>query len=261
MDNQNLILSLNEAISSSNIRLGVLDFRKLQSLVGATPIQMSVKVFWGEDITVILPEYISCRLFLDEFFEKDLTKFIIEHLNSGMTFIDVGAHIGYFSLLSSVLVGNTGQVHSFEPTKDVFQILQKNCSNKENITMNSEAVFSKVERLVLNTYGLKWSAFNSLFVPRILGILSKVKCKRMEVQTTTLDQYCDDKHIQPDFIKIDAEKSELNILIGAEKTLKKDHPIISVESGDEENDAQIIDFMRALNYSYQKVLNSNLIFV
>src|SRR5258708_36598071 len=49
-------------------------------------------------------------------------------IKSGMTVIDVGANIGYFSALASGLVGNTGQVHAFEPIPQNVSRLRQNLS-------------------------------------------------------------------------------------------------------------------------------------
>ena len=50
------------------------------------------------------------------FFGEGLTRMLLSHLKPEMTFIDVGAQLGYFTLLASWLVGESGHVHSFEPT-------------------------------------------------------------------------------------------------------------------------------------------------
>jgi FkbM family methyltransferase len=51
-------------------------------------------------------------------------------LRPGMTFVDIGAHVGYFSLLAASLVGETGRVLAFEPSPDNFELLQANVRNR-----------------------------------------------------------------------------------------------------------------------------------
>ena len=51
-------------------------------------------------------------------------------LRSGMTFVDVGAHVGYFSLLAASIVGETGRVLAFEPSPENFELLQANVRNR-----------------------------------------------------------------------------------------------------------------------------------
>lgn len=259
MQNQDLIFLLDEAILDSKFK--PIDFRKLQNMIGNLPVKTIIKTFWKENIIVVLPEVVSCHIWLDGFFEKDLTKFILEHIKSDMVFIDIGAHIGYFSLLAAKLVGSNGYVYSFEPTKNTFQILQENCLNKKNIVLNNKAVFSKNGSIEINDYGTKWSAFNSIFEPRISKILSKIKAQKINVEIITLDQYCKNKNIKPNFIKIDAEKSEFKILIGAKKTIKKYHPIISCETDNENETKQLVDFMQNKNYTCDKIIDGNIIFM
>jgi FkbM family methyltransferase len=53
-----------------------------------------------------------------------------ELLRPGMTFVDIGAHVGYFSLLAAPLVGETGRVLAFEPHPENFELLQANVRNR-----------------------------------------------------------------------------------------------------------------------------------
>lgn len=55
------------------------------------------------------------------------------HLRAGDTFWDVGANIGWFSLLASKIVGSNGEVFSFEPAPDVFNLLSANTQGSNSI--------------------------------------------------------------------------------------------------------------------------------
>ena len=65
--------------------------------------------------------------------EIRLTKFLIKNLKTDETFIDIGAHVGFFSLLASKLIGKNGLVFSFEPTQKTFQLLKANTAFYKNI--------------------------------------------------------------------------------------------------------------------------------
>jgi len=56
------------------------------------------------------------KLYQYGFFEEGLTRAIIEKLRPGDTFVDIGAHVGYYTILASLLVGAEGHVVAFEPT-------------------------------------------------------------------------------------------------------------------------------------------------
>ncbi len=158
---------------------------------------------------------------------------ILEYLRPGMTFFDIGAHFGYFTLLGANIVREQGQVHSFEPTPSTYAVLMKNVENKKNIITNNKAVYSKQGSIIINDYGLRYSAFNSIFSPRLPGnIVSNLSVNQFKVESVTLDEYVEKNNLKPDFIKIDAESAEYEIIRGMEKTIEKYRPIITIEVGD-----------------------------
>jgi len=240
MDKANVYISLDKNVSLSKKT-------KIQKLIGS-PIRMlysqflisfnkkteiKAKTFWYEDMFVVIPENVSTSLYRYGFFEEGSTKMFLKCLQPGMTFLDIGAHFGYFTLLGSYLVGEKGQVHSFEPTPITFKILERNVLEKNNIFINNKAVFSIKTNININDYGIKYSAFNSLYRARLpKKILNKVTSKKYKIETLTIDEYIKNKNIRPDFIKIDAEGAEYETLLGMEKTIAEFHPIISIEVGD-----------------------------
>jgi FkbM family methyltransferase len=60
-----------------------------------------------------------------QIYESEIAQYLITTLKRGYTFLDIGAHIGYFSLLAAILVGDTGQVMAFEPEGSNFEHLQR----------------------------------------------------------------------------------------------------------------------------------------
>jgi hypothetical protein len=87
-------------------------------------------LFWGERMTVIMPEgFLYVRY---GYYEGYLTGAILRMIGRGVSFIDVGAHFGYFSLLASRLVGEEGRVHAFEPTPRTFEVHSRNLETISN---------------------------------------------------------------------------------------------------------------------------------
>lgn len=219
------------------------------------PIRIKTKTFWNEEMTILIPEVVSLSLYKYGFFEEGLTRMVLEYLKPSMIFFDIGAHFGYFTLLSSILVGNEGQIHSFEATPSTFDILKINVSNKHNIFLNNLAVFSERKIVLINDYGTKYSAFNSIYNSRLSqDIHQKSEIKKYEVESISIDDYVEQNGVIPNFIKIDAESSEYEILLGMEKTISKFHPMISVEVGDMDvkgvpTSKDLINFL--VNKSYQ----------
>jgi FkbM family methyltransferase len=231
----------------------------------ASPIKVNVTTFWGEKMIVVVPEAVSMIIYRYGFYEEGLSNIFLNYLKPGMTFFDVGAHFGYFSLLGSALVGAQGQVHSFEPTPSTFDILKKNTLRKENIKINNNALFSENRDLVLKDYGIKYSAFNSLFTSYKLNNNEIINTKITEhkVKGISIDDYVEKNSIVPNFIKIDAENSEYNILVGSKKTIEKYHPLITIEVGDKEvnknsNSRDLIDYLMNSNYLPYNYINGEI---
>lgn len=183
---------------------------------------------------IVIPEAVSISIYRYGYFEEGLTKMILKYLKPGMTFFDIGAHFGYFTLLASAIVGNEGQVHSFEPTPSTFNILRINASDKNNVLLNNCAVFSSRKTLSITDLGDRYSSSNSIYDPRLpQDILSRLKVKKYEIEAISVDNYLEINRIIPNFIKIDAESAEFEILRGMDKTIDNFRPIISIEIGDE----------------------------
>ncbi|MGB1815719.1 MAG: hypothetical protein ACPHJ3_10215, partial [Rubripirellula sp.] len=58
--------------------------------------KVSVPLFWGQEMSVVFPEFVSGRLGKFGYFEDDVTSMFIDCVEPGMTFYDVGSHYGYF---------------------------------------------------------------------------------------------------------------------------------------------------------------------
>ena len=268
MDNtelKNLTNSLNLAIKKNNAHLFTRVLRNPIKMLwsklleknclskGQTK-QMKATLFWGENMNVVFPEIVSCFLYRYRFFEPDLTKIFLTHLKDGQTFFDVGTHFGYYSMLASKLVGHQGQVHGFEPTQKTYEILHSNLSKKSNVTLNNVAAWSSETTLKFTDYGVQYSAFNSLYGAKLdKSVVAKMTSNDYNVKAISLDKYIDETGVKPDFIKIDAENAEYDILKGMTKTLRNIRPIITLEvgdvnEGDFKNSSDCVHFLQEQSY-------------
>lgn len=118
----------------------------------------------------------------------------------GELVLDIGANIGYYTLLMSKMVGESGKVYAFEPEPKNFEILQKNIklNNANNVVIEKLALSDKVGR-------------SFIALSEDSG-QHRISDSGLEIQTTTIDEYFGNKKI--DFIKMDAEGSEGKILRG-----------------------------------------------
>lgn len=226
--------------------------------------KLRARLFWGEDMNVVFPEIVSCFLYRYGFFEPDLTKIVMKYLKPGQTFFDVGTHFGYYSMLASRIVGNGGQVHGFEPTIGTYEIVHSNLKSKSNVTLNNVAAWSEETTLKFTDYGVQWSAFNSLYGAKLENsMVAKMNPVSYDVKAISIDKYVDESGVRPDFIKIDAESAEYDILKGMTTTLNDIRPIITLEVGDVnegefKNSSDCVHFLVAHNYKVLELRDGEL---
>jgi FkbM family methyltransferase len=164
------------------------------------------------------------------------------------TVIDIGAHIGRYTIVSSKLVGNIGKVVAIEADPDNFQLLKRNVAlnNLTNVLPLNYAVFSTKTKIKL--YEQSASAkYNSLILTR-----AKETEKYAEVNADTLDSILELNGInQINWIKIDVEGAEFEVLKGATNTLSRENIALLIEIhniGDSNHYDNIIDFLKHYNY-------------
>ena len=132
-----------------------------------------------------------------------------------MVFIDIGAHVGYYTLLAAKLVGPTGKVYAFEPAPGDHDTLLKNIELNDymNITATNMALSDQNSTATIYFSGLD-TGRHSLYQHGLPEQGSAV------VETTTLDNYLESQG-QPniDLIKIDVEGAEVSVLDGMSQLL------------------------------------------
>ncbi len=188
--------------------------------------------FFNKPIKVLLPSgmdiYLSGGKTHDS--ELRLAKYLIINLKLNSCFIDVGAHFGYFTLLASELVGESGEVFSFEPS-GIFSLLKENAGNSTNIKLFKQAVSNENSELSFYEFPTLYSEYNTLSVDQFQNEkwIQKNKPAQITVHSTTLDAFIEEQKILPSMIKIDVEGAELNVITGAFKTLQHSSPILIME--------------------------------
>ncbi len=151
---------------------------------------------------------------------------------------DLGAHVGTFTVKHALKKEN--KIFSFEPAPPNFKLLEENVKlNKlKNVTLFDHAVSD-----YLGTSKLYLSDMSSVN-PALDGKGNNY----VNVKVFTLDFVVNKLKInRVDFLKIDVERSEIDLLKGGKKTLKKFHPVIAIETKDFEN---IIHFLKPLGYKH-----------
>jgi FkbM family methyltransferase len=148
-------------------------------------------------------------------YEKPVTELFKKEIKQGMTVIDIGAHIGYYTLLAARLVGSKGKVFAFEPAPDNYALLVKNIAinGYKNVIPVQKAIWNKTDRLKLVLCSYESVAHH-------ISVSSNVKEEIVFVDAISLDEYFKDKSTQIDFIKMDIEGAEMFALQGMSNIIK-----------------------------------------
>ena len=163
-------------------------------------------------------QILSRSIVYDKIWEPETTKLIKKIIHEGDVGIDLGANIGYFTILMANLVGTSGKIFSFEPAPQNFEILQKNIKQNhlENVISEQSAIGDidgKIKLYLSNTNAGWHKVFPTQFVDYEVSDIN------IDVKICSLDKEFIDKKI--DFIKMDVEGYEWNAIQGGKKYLKK----------------------------------------
>lgn len=154
-------------------------------------------------------------------YEHDTGALMKQIIKPGMTVIDIGAHIGFYTRIFSDLVGQRGRVYAFEPDADNFHLLQKNSSDLKNTSIFNLAVSN--ENGFINFYQSQNTGLHSIVPQDDTRIV-------LRVATETLDAFLQEKNIgKVDFMKIDIEGGEPLAFAGAKKLLSQPEIMIIME--------------------------------
>ena len=180
-------------------------------------------------------------------FQKRRYDWCIKYLPSDrrITAVDIGAHVGFWS---NYMAKDFEKVYSFEPCKRNFECLLENKKNNViayNFALGHEKGDGQLSTGKISNSG-SWS------------FKYKGKITHSEtVQIKTLDSL----NITPNFIKIDVEKYELDVLKGATDTLKKCSPVVNLEAKTGEQRDTIEKFMTKLGYLMKGTFSKECVFV
>jgi FkbM family methyltransferase len=180
-------------------------------------------------------------------FEPEVHASLTRTIGSGMSVLDVGAHVGLFTLAAALRVGPTGRVVAFEPSPATLASLHR------HIALNGfgdrvEVVPAVVGEVEGETAFFVSGETMSASVSRVsLDELSPghraTRGTEIRVPAVTLDSFCAQRGIRPDRVKIDVEGAELRVLRGAVELLRGSadvvceiHPAQLEAAGDSEEE-------------------------
>jgi FkbM family methyltransferase len=152
-------------------------------------------------------------------YETEVSRYLQQVLKPGMTVLDIGAHVGFYTLAAARMVGPEGMVYAFEPEPENFAVLQENvkANGYGNVRLVNKAVTNqrgKVEFYVSAQGNDRHSIFRS-------GRPSRME-SRIVVEATSIDEFLEaESWPRVDFVKMDIEGAEPGAIAGMHKLLAR----------------------------------------
>lgn len=181
--------------------------------------------------------------------EPEVQTALKEYLRAGMIFYDIGANIGFFSLLAARIVGKDGRVIAFEADPEIAARL------REHVARNDCHTLSVEEKAV-------WSKPSTVFFARTdpaispdrgLGhVVANRADDTIQVNAVSLDEYVQTVPA-PDFLKCDVEGAEVEVFRGARRLLTEKRPVILCEMHSDENRRVLIEEFARFGYTCKAI--------
>lgn len=154
-----------------------------------------------------------------QFYEQEELSLIREHLKQGATFVDVGANVGNHSLYVAAFL-NPARIIPFEPNPPAYKLLLA------NVVMNGFSDLFDLSHIGLGLSDSKAGGF--VMTPRDQNLgKAAMTPGNGSIETITGDSVLSIE--KPDFIKIDVEGMEMQVLNGLEKTIDRTAPMMLIE--------------------------------
>jgi FkbM family methyltransferase len=230
------------------------------------------KIFPGMPIPFRLPSgvwFLVGRSEVDEAllnggFESAEILFVRRYLKPGMTVVDIGAHHGLYTLLASKHVGPQGSIVAFEPSPRERKLLQRNLrlNSCSNVRLESYALGSSRSQTDLYVVEGREDGCNSLRPPAVDS-----KANPIRVEVVPFDEAAGQLGVSTvDFIKLDVEGAELDVLRGASQLLHAgQRPVLLVEVYDIRTRPwgyrarEIVRFLDRLGYRWFQLVDGGLL--
>jgi FkbM family methyltransferase len=185
--------------------------------------QLFVKTVWGGMLYVHAHDKsVTPSLLFHGFFEPGLTKWMLQNIKKGMKVIDVGANIGYHSVLMALLLNGEGKLIAYEADPDNYRLLRHNLS-VQNLDIVSEthdkAAYSKQGTVTF--YQTEHFLGNGSLNPATTEVRNRFKIeqyRKLDVEAVPLDIHFNQTDVF-DVVKIDVEGAELHVFHGMKQLI------------------------------------------
>jgi FkbM family methyltransferase len=185
------------------------------------------KTIYGHKIYVDTRDMsLTPHILLDGCWEPWIVNVFRNTVEPNMNVIDIGANIGYYSLLAADAIGPNGKLVSFEANAEIADILYRNLaingfSDRSEVV--SKAVYSRTDTLKFGIFE-RYQGGSSLYATPEHGEQLRDAVKIVEVEAISLDEFCEPGS-RIEFLKIDAEGAESRIFDGARRVITENRQL------------------------------------
>lgn len=186
------------------------------------------------DVVYSTDDYRSKRFFFhrrdpDVVHEEPVTRELIRRARTSNCFLEIGAHIGYYSCLIAKMMKGEGVVFAFEMDRENYRILNKNIELNDctaNVSTYNLAVTDKSGEVA---YALHPDSSGAgQYVVTDVGDLLQ-DGKSVTVRSVSIDSFLESVDPVPDLVKIDVEGAEGMVLMGMTELMQNDRPTVYIE--------------------------------
>ena len=184
-------------------------------------------------------------------YEEPVQRAFLSNIQSGDVVYDVGANVGFFSLLAARRVGPTGQVYAFEP------VARNAAAVERSAGLNGFDTLKVFTRAVGATNGMADLNLAEHIGGAVLASVGAPPDKRetISVDIVTLDHMIREEGLRPPtLVKIDVEGAELDVIRGMKNTLAAHSPVLIIElddatqAGIEQKTRELSDLLTEMRY-------------
>ena len=180
--------------------------------------------------------------------EPEQTSAFVNTLKGGQVFFDIGANVGYYTILGARLVGPRGRVLAFEPSpRNLSYLYRHTVLNRSGNVTIVPAACSDTMSLAVFSSGKNFAEGHLADARDKNGVHDR----RFLVPTITIDEVVRKLRISPDVIKIDVEGAELSVLKGAEGTLRTAKSLIFLSTHSVALRQTCLDYLATLGYAFE----------
>lgn len=232
-------------------------YEALSEILRDDPV-IHVKEFCG-DFSIDRRSTLFRRIMIKGYYEPALVASCLKNLPHEKDVIDIGANVGFYSILLAQKISHSSRVLAIEPTDNAFGKLEKNVAlnnvREKIISYNGVASDISGELEIRTVLGKEeYSSIGVMEHPSI----AKESYVTHKVPSETIDNLVKTHGLQPGFVKIDVEGAEKRVFDGAKDTIREHRPVVLSEISDKllrKNGSSAVEVFSFFESQSYKIVN------